>query len=73
MSFNYDKLRGRIVEKYGSIAKFSADTRIDYAAVIRKMAGKTKFTQEDIVEWCRLLEIDINDASLYFLQASSNQ
>lgn len=68
MSFDYNKLRGRIVEKYGSIAKFSEKLTIDYPAVIRKMAGGTKFTQQDIVNWCRLLNIDINDAPDYFLR-----
>lgn len=71
MSFDYSKLRGRIVERYGSVAKFSEKTKIKYPAVIRKMAGETAFTQADIVEWCELLGIDMSEAPLYFLQRSS--
>ena len=71
MSFDYSKLRGRIVEKYGSVAKFSEKTKIKYPAVIRKLAGETAFTQEDIYEWCDLLDIDIGSVPIYFLQKSS--
>lgn len=71
MSFDYSKLRGRIVEKYGSVASFSEKTRIKYPAVIRKMAGDTAFSQADIIEWCDLLDIDVSEVPLYFLQRSS--
>jgi len=72
MSFDYSKLRGRIIEKYGSVRGFSEHTRIGYPAVIRKMAGETKFSQEDIMEWCNLLEIELVDVPLFFLNESSN-
>lgn len=71
VSFDYNKLRGRIVEKYGSVASFAEKTRIKYPAVIRKMAGDTAFSQADIIEWCDLLDIDVSEAPLYFLQVSS--
>ncbi len=68
VSFDYSKLRGRIVEKYGSITAFSKHVKIDYPAVIRKMNGGTNFSQKDIINWCKLLDIDINDVPDYFLR-----
>ncbi len=67
MSFEYDKLRGRIVEKYGSVSKFAEKLEISYTAISNKINGKAGFSQKDIVEWCKLLDIDIMDAPLFFL------
>lgn len=67
MSFKYDKLRGRIVEKYGSLAKFAEKLEISYTAASNKMNGRAGFSQTDIVKWCELLDIDITDAPLFFL------
>lgn len=67
MSFEYNKLRGRIVEKYGSLAKFVEKLDISYVAASNKLNGKAGFSQSDIVEWCELLDIDILDAPLFFL------
>ena len=67
MSFEYNKLRGRIVEKYGSLTKFVERLNISYVAVSNKLNGKAGFSQSDIVKWCELLDIDIMDAPLFFL------
>lgn len=66
MSFEYAKLRGRIVEKYGSIASFSDHLGISKTQISKKMTGKAGFSQSDIVEWSRLLDIDLKDVGLFF-------
>lgn len=70
MSFEYNKLRGRIIEKYGTLGKFADVLGISYVAVSKKMNGKIGFSQQDMVIWCEKLDIDIADAPLFFLKES---
>lgn len=62
----FAKLRGRIVEKYGSQAKFAEALGVTEQTVTGKLNGKTQFTIEDIVEWCNLLEIESEEVNVYF-------
>lgn len=66
MKYGYDKLRGRIVEKYGSQNRFAAVLKVNNINVSNRMTGKTGFSQEDIEEWSRLLDIDPEDYGAYF-------
>lgn len=66
MPQKYAKLRGRIVEKYGSISAFTELLNISLTQVSKKLNGVSGFSQEDIVEWAKLLEIDLADVGLYF-------
>lgn len=66
MGFEYNKLRGRIVEKYGTQAKFAQELGISPTAMSEKMTGKTMFSQKDIDQWRKLLDIDSDDIGIYF-------
>jgi len=66
MAYNYNKLRGRIVEKYGSQEKFSNAVGISSVAISKKMRSITGFSQDDIVRWSALLDIDLKEVSEYF-------
>lgn len=66
MGFEYNKLRGRIVEKYGTQAKFAQELGISPTAMSEKMTGKTTFSQRDIERWRQLLDIDSEDIGKYF-------
>ena len=66
MGFEYNKLRGRIVEKYGTQAKFAQELGISPTAMSEKMTGKTTFSQRDIEKWRQLLGIDSEDIGKYF-------
>ena len=66
ISFDYRKLRGRIVEMYGNIVAFYDKLCITPTQASKKMNNKAGFSQEDIVEWCGLLDIDLKDVGLYF-------
>ena len=70
MGFEYNKLRGRIIEKYGTLKAFADDLDISYVAVSKKMNGLTGFSQKDIIIWCEKLDINISDAPLFFLNRS---
>lgn len=66
LQYNYKKLRGRIVEKYGSQKKFADILGVSENSVSKKMQGKTGFSQEDIVKWSQLLNIKKDEYTLYF-------
>lgn len=66
MPYTYDKLRGRIIEKYGSQAKFSEVLGTSNITVSRKMSGNVGFSQKDMKKWGRLLDIDVSEFGEYF-------
>lgn len=66
LQYNYMKLRGKIIESYGSQKKFADKLGISENSISKKMQGKTGFSQDDIVKWSELLNIDKKDYSLYF-------
>lgn len=66
MGYSYDKLRGRIVERYGSQEKYAEALGISTNSLSKKMTGKTGFSQKDIVLWSELLEISKSEYGEYF-------
>lgn len=66
MEYTYDRLRGRIIEKYGSQEEFAKKVGISKNSMSKKMRGKTGFSQKDIIKWSDLLNIDQNDYGSYF-------
>ena len=64
--FDYSKLRGRIVEKYGTQGKFAKADQISDRSMSLKLNNGIRLSQEDIIRWCEMLEIDTNDIPLYF-------
>ncbi len=73
MSFAYNKLRGRIIEIYGSQSKFSKVIGQSEQIITAKLSGKSPFTQGNIILWSQALDIDQNDiGSYFFTQKLSN-
>lgn len=66
LEFEYRKLRGRIVEKYGTINAFSEQLGISNIQVSKKINGKAGFSQKDVVKWCGLLDIALKDVGQFF-------
>ena len=62
----YPKLRGRIVEKYGSQEAFAREVGLSTTSMSKKMTGKVGISQSDILKWCPLLDIEVNDIGAYF-------
>lgn len=69
MVFIYNKLRGRIVEKYGSQAEFAKKIGQSEQSVTAKLASRQSFTQENILSWSQALDIDQDDIGAYFFTA----
>lgn len=66
MRYKYGKLRGRIIEKYGCLTKFSKKIGISMTSLSKKMTGKVGFSQNDITEWSEVLDIDKSEYGDYF-------
>lgn len=66
MAFNHDKLKGKIVECYGTIEQFSLKLGLTATTVGRKLSGKSSWTQDEIIKSCELLTIPSNEIPTYF-------
>lgn len=64
--YKYDKLRGRIVEKYGTQKAFAEALNVSENSLSLKMNCKTEFSQTDMDKFAKLLEIPISEYSVYF-------
>lgn len=66
MEYDYSKLRGRIVEMFGSIREFAKALGISETATYNYLNNKTMFNQRSIEKWCGLLMIPFSEATPYF-------
>lgn len=64
--FEYRKLKGRIIEIYGSQQAFANAIGATRATVNNYLMGKSSFTQLKIIEWAEILHIDYKDYLEYF-------
>ena len=66
MVYDYSKLNGRIVEKYGTRSSFAAKMGVSERTMSLKLNNKVSFRQDDIQKAAELLDIPINDIQSYF-------
>jgi len=66
MAFDYRKLKGRIIEKYGSQSNFAAAYGISENTLSLKMCNKVRFTSDDIIAISDMLDIPENEIGSYF-------
>lgn len=66
MAFNYSKLRGRIIEKYGSQSDFAKAFGCSDRTLSLKMNGKRPWKQREILSAIKLLELSEEDIQDYF-------
>ena len=64
--FDYSKLRGRIVEKYGTQKRFSQAMNMSESSLTLKLAGASYFTQGEIYRAKMLLDLEEGSVSPYF-------
>ncbi|MBR0090185.1 MAG: DUF739 family protein [Lachnospiraceae bacterium] len=64
--YSYRKLRGRIVEKYGTITGFVSKIGLSKVAAANKLNGRSGFSQRDMAVWGDALEIPIEQYGEYF-------
>lgn len=68
MQFDYSKLRGRIIEKFGSITAFARAFGLSTVTMSKKLNGKVAVSMDDIVKMSapELLDIQPCDYHTYF-------
>lgn len=64
--FDYSKLRGRIVEKFGTQQAFAMELGLSDVAVSSKLNGHTYFKQTEIAKAINVLDIAPGDVTTYF-------
>ena len=64
--FNYNKLRGRIVEKYGSNEAFAKAVGISIVSMSNKLNNRTGISREEILKWADVLDIAKDELGAYF-------
>ena len=68
MSFDYSKLKGRIIEKYGSQREFAKAMKWSERTLSLKIQGKRPWKQPDIRKAIELLELSDSDIPIYFFK-----
>ncbi len=68
---SYAKLKGRIVEKFGSQSAFAAALGWRDSLLSAKLNNKSEWSFMEVMKACELLDIPLSDAYLYFFCAKS--
>ena len=66
MAFNYNKLKGRIVEIFGNQIEFAKAMQMSEKTLSLKMNGKVSWKQHEIVKAISLLGLTKDDIQEYF-------
>lgn len=69
IKFDYSRLRGRIIEKYGTFTAFAAATGQKKSNLSAKLSNSVRITFEDVLDWSSPDKLDIPAAEIhaYFL------
>lgn len=75
MAFDYSKLRGRIIEKFGSIKAFAEAYGISPVTMSNKLNGKISILLDDIVKMSSKEFLDIlpEEYHLYFFKVKVHE
>lgn len=73
MAFNYDKLRGKIVEKYGAQYRFAKALGVSERTLSLKLNNKIFFSQDEITKISELLNIESCEIQVYFFTKEVQQ
>lgn len=65
ITFDYSKLKGRIIEKFGSQKDFADALNVACSEITRHL-NSIGFKSTTIIEWCKALEIAQDEIGLYF-------
>lgn len=66
MAFDYSKLRGKIVEKFGTQTEFSKAMNLSERTMSLKLNGERTWKQDEICKAVGLLELSNEDIQDYF-------
>ncbi|MBS4461743.1 DUF739 family protein [Aerococcaceae bacterium zg-B36] len=66
MTFDYSKLKGKIVEKFGTNKEFAKAMNLSEPAISSKLKSGASFFQSQIILACSLLDIQNDEIGEYF-------
>lgn len=66
MSYDYTRLRERILSTYGTAGAFAGVMGLSTHSMSKKLNGKTPWKQDEILRACGLLNIRETEISAYF-------
>lgn len=66
MEFDFSKLLGRIIEKFGTRSAFAAEMELAESALSNRLNNKTYFDPSEICQACSLLDLAPSDIPVYF-------
>lgn len=64
--YDTSKLRGRIIEKYGSQNAFASTVKNSVSFVSQYLHGKKSLDQATIDKWANALDISVADIPVFF-------
>lgn len=69
MQFDFNKLCGRIVEKFGTRAAFALAADIPESALSNRLNNRVTIDSDEIMNWSRpeMLDIPAEEIHIYFL------
>lgn len=73
MAFDYSKLRGKIVEKFGTQTKFASAMKWSERTLSLKLNGGVPWKQTDIAKAVEILELNEIDIPQYFFCLESSK
>lgn len=68
MSYNYSKLNGRIIEKFGTQGKFAEAMKLSERSISLKLNNKVEWKQDEILRASKLLEFSQMEIPNYFFK-----
>lgn len=66
VDFDFSTLKGKIVEKFGTIKNFAENIGVDKGTISNKLNGRIDFTVSEIFIWSNALNIQSKDYQYYF-------
>lgn len=66
VNYDYSKLRGRIIEIFGTQRDFAEALGVSPQTITCKMKGYVEWSQEDIAKVIEILNIDPREIHVYF-------
>ena len=73
ITFDYSKLRGRIVEKFGTMDSFAENVEISTVALSKKLNNKIGISRNDMICWSNALDIPLEEYGAFYFVKKLNE
>lgn len=69
----YPKLKGKIIEMFGSQQKFAKAVNQSEHMISKKLTGQCGISQDDVYEWSNALQLNPSEIAIYFFPQMFNE